>query len=67
MPKATLKFNLPEEREEYETAYKGAEYRNALLEFSEKFVEWDDGHPKPDYESIRKEFFKMIDEYGFEV
>lgn len=36
MPKVTLEFNLPEEREEFEDAVKGAEYKWVLEEIWNK-------------------------------
>lgn len=36
MPKVTLEFNLPEEREAFEDATKGSEYRWALEEVWDK-------------------------------
>lgn len=35
MPKLTLTFNLPEEREEYENAYRGGDYKAVLYEIDQ--------------------------------
>lgn len=35
MPTVTYTFNLPDEREEYETFLRGPNYESALLEFGE--------------------------------
>lgn len=36
MPKATLSFKLPEEHEEFETATKSADYKNALWDIGQE-------------------------------
>jgi uncharacterized UPF0160 family protein len=70
VPKATLEFNLPEEREEYNLCVNGSNYSSALWKFNEYLRNVLKHNPKDLsdeqlnlVEEIQKEFFESLDTY----
>lgn len=68
MPKATLTFSLPEEREEYDLARKGMDYSIAIDEFR-NFLRYRYKHVEPpcaaaekEFEEIQTKFFEIMND-----
>ena len=59
--KATLKFNLPEDREEFEQAVRASDIHAALWDFKQKLR----GHIK--YEEHSHEVYEMLDKVRDEL
>lgn len=65
--KAILEFNLPEEREKFETAQKSFQYRYVIQEMDEwlrrklKYEELSDAESVI-YQTVRDEFKRILDE-----
>lgn len=72
MPKAVLRFSLPEEREEFEQAYKAGKYHSALYEYGEwlrKKIKYEE-HPKEFKDAIamaRQHFYDVLTEQGIDL
>lgn len=69
MPKATLEFNLPEEREEYELTVKAGALCSFIFEFSQYLrsqYKYNDTLTEEQHElleKIREEFYRIMSEY----
>jgi hypothetical protein len=68
MPKALLRFSLPEEQEEFDTACRGAAFKYALSqlnEFLRQQVKYCD-HPQAveaAYQNVRDELLRLLLEH----
>ena len=68
MPKATLTFNLPEEREEYETATQGAGWKFALDDIMTRLrtmIKYEEVHPK--LEELYKYAWDCLEDRGLKL
>jgi hypothetical protein len=63
---ATLKFNLPEETEEFETAVNASNYKNALSELNQYLrneSKWSSDENKSEIaQEVRDELFRLMSE-----
>lgn len=63
---ATLKFNLPEETEEFETAINASNYKNALSELNQYLrneSKWSSDENKSEIaQEVRDELFRLMSE-----
>lgn len=63
---ATLKFNLPEENEEFSTAVNAVNYKNALSELNEYLrneIKWGSDENKSEIaQEVRDELFRLMSE-----
>jgi hypothetical protein len=69
MPKAILKFSLPDERNEYACAVNGAKYHTALWDISQWIrsqIKYGDD-VRVEHEVVRKMFYDILDTYGINL
>lgn len=70
--KATLKFSLPEENDDFETATNGWKYRSVLIEFDNflrsklKYEELTENEDRV-YDKIRTELWDLLKEHNLEL
>ena len=70
--KAILKFNLPEENEEFQAAVNGLNYKSAIWDYDQwlrsemKYSELPDETYKA-YETCRKELRKILEEDNIQI
>jgi hypothetical protein len=61
--KATLEFDLPEERDEFEITTKAIDYRNVIVELNEwlrREIKYND---KNEYEIVRERLWNLLKDY----
>jgi len=69
MPKAILKFNLPEEQEDFDLTMKAQDLRSAICMFRDflrthvKYGAREDLNTDT-VEKVREELFRLLDEYN---
>lgn len=67
MPKVTIVFNLPEERDEYELQMKASNLHGALWDMYQ-FLRSDSKHGEGKYaEFYEKEFFRILKDNEVEI
>jgi hypothetical protein len=68
MPKVSFHFNLPEEKEEFETTSKAFEYKSALREIDDylrRILKYDCQRLEQElkvFEEVREKFFQILDD-----
>lgn len=69
MPKATIEFNLPEEREEYNHHNKANDYYLALWDISQQLRQWRKYEDKETLtmEEVDQMFFNILADYNIEL
>lgn len=66
MPSITIKFNLPEESEEYKIASKASDYYCALDDFRE-VLRAERKYGKDRWEEVEKKFWEILKEREIEL
>lgn len=72
MPIVTLRFNLPEEQSEFDTAINAAKAKSMLWYFAQQLRSWQKhGNDFKDaddaLDKIREEFYRLVNEHGVEL
>lgn len=72
MPIVTLRFNLPEEQSEFDTAINAAKAKSMLWDFSNQLRSWNKYHNDftsgdDALEKIREEFYRLLNEHNVEL
>lgn len=72
MPIATLKFKLPEEQIEFDTAIQANAAKSMLWDFSQQLRSWqkygnDFTDPEDTLDKIRTEFYRLINEHNINI
>lgn len=72
MPTAILKFNLPEEQHEFDTATKAGDVKSMLWDFSNQLRSWEKYHhdfkdANDALDKIREEFYRLLNEYHVDL
>ena len=72
MPIATLKFKLPEEQYEFDTAIQASNAKKILWDFSQKLRSWqkysnDFTDAGDALDQIRTEFHRLVTEYNINI
>jgi hypothetical protein len=72
MPIATLRFNLPEEQNEFNTAVNAGKTKSMLWDFSNQLRSWRKYHhdftsADDALEKIREEFYRLLNEHNVEL
>ncbi len=68
MPKVTLEFTLPEEKEELNIAQHGHNYYVALSEFAEFLRNKEKyGEPSTTWEQVKHDFWQIMNEYEVSI
>ena len=72
MPIATLRFNLPEEQSEFDTAINAAKAKSMLWDFSNQLRSWQKYHhdfttANDALDKIRDEFYRLINEHNINI
>jgi len=69
MPKATIEFNLPEEKHEFDMCNKTSDYCCAIDAFTDQIRQWYKYEQKEsvDMEILRSTWFDILAEFGVET
>jgi hypothetical protein len=72
MPIATLKFKLPEEQYEFDTAIQASDAKRMLWDFSQQLRSWqkysnDFTDAGDALDKIRTEFHRLVTEYNINI
>ena len=71
--KAILKFNLPEDQPEFNTAIKGGDWKHVCWQMDQylrKTIKYDESITQEDreiYEDMRNEFFRIMSENNVDL
>lgn len=63
---ASFTFNLPEDLEMFQYHCQVMAYRLVINEFRQKLRNWGKSFTNPDFEQVKDEFYKLLEEIGYE-
>lgn len=72
MPKVTLKFNLPEEQNEFDNAISAGNMKSVLCNFAQQLRSWRKYHndfqdASDALDKIRKEFYTLLNDHNVNI